>query len=130
MPRLSVWFVRLSLVHLWLGITFGGLLLANKGIPFAPWVWTLLPAHMEILLVGWLAQLAMGIAYWILPRFSSGQPRGDQRFSLAALILVNAGIVFSILPGAGWLLPGRGLETLGVILFALGNWKRVKPSGA
>ena len=42
MPRLSVWFVRFSLIHLFLGFTIGGLILANKGIPFAPWVWNLL----------------------------------------------------------------------------------------
>ena len=33
MPRLSVWFIRLSLIYLALGFTFGGLLLLNKGLP-------------------------------------------------------------------------------------------------
>ena len=43
MPRLSVWFVRCSFIHLFLGFTLGGLILANKGFPFAPWIWNLLP---------------------------------------------------------------------------------------
>ena len=36
MPRLSVYFVRASLIYLVLGFTFGGLLLANKGVMISP----------------------------------------------------------------------------------------------
>ncbi|NOZ73444.1 MAG: hypothetical protein GXP38_16340 [Chloroflexi bacterium] len=67
MPRLSTWFVRASLIYLALGVTLGGLLLAEKGIPFYPALWIALPVHMEFLLIGWMVQLAMGMAYWILP---------------------------------------------------------------
>ncbi|MEZ4614036.1 MAG: hypothetical protein R2867_00780 [Caldilineaceae bacterium] len=75
MPRLSIWLVRAALCHLFVGFTIGALLLAHKGIPFAPWLWRLLPAHMEFLLLGWTLQLAMGVAFWILPRFYTTRPR-------------------------------------------------------
>lgn len=131
MPRLSVWFVRLSFIHLFLGLTFGGLLLANKGFPFAPWTWNLLPAHMESLLLGWMAQLAMGVAFWIFPRFGTGAPRGNVKFAWLALILLNTGIVMvAIQPfvGGSWSsLAGRVLEAGGILLFAAVSWKRVKP---
>ena len=131
MPRLSVWFVRSSLFHLLLGFTLGGILLANKGIPFAPWAWNLLPAHMEILLLGWMVQLAMGVAFWILPRFRSGPPRGNVNLVWSALVLLNAGITMvAIQPflSLSWLaLAGRLLETFSVLLFALASWQRVKP---
>ena len=77
MPRLSAWFIRASLIYLLLGFAFGALILAQKGISYYPLVWNLFPIHMEFLLIGWFAQLAMGVAFWILPRFSSGQPRGN-----------------------------------------------------
>ena len=60
MPRLSIWFIRSALIYLALGFTFGALLLANKGFPIIPEIWRLLPAHIELLLVGWTLQLAMG----------------------------------------------------------------------
>lgn len=131
MPRLSVWFVRVSLIHLFLGLTFGGLILANKGLPFAPWTWTLLPAHMEFLLLGWMVQLAMGVAFWILPRFRSGPPRGNVNLVWSAFVLLNAGIVIvAIQPffNISWLaMAGRFLETSSILLFVLATWRRVKP---
>ncbi len=131
MPRLSVWFVRCSLIHLILGLTFGGLILANKGIPFAPWTWSLLPAHMEFLLLGWMVQLAMGVAFWILPRFRSGLPRGNVDLVRSVFVILNMGIVMvAVQPffSMAWLIQtGRILETISVLLFALASWQRVKP---
>ncbi len=134
MPRLSVWFVRFSLIHLFLGFTIGGLILANKGIPFAPWTWNLLPAHMEFLLLGWMVQLAMGVAFWILPRLKSNPPRGNVNLIWGTLILLNMGIVMVVIQSLismSWLaLAGRLLETSSVLLFVLASWQRVKPMGA
>lgn len=131
MPRPSLWFVRFSFIHLFLGLTIGGLILANKGFPFAPWAWSLLPAHMEFLLLGWMVQLAMGVAYWILPRLRSNLPRGNVIFIWSAFILLNTGIVsVAIQPfvGVTWLtLAGRIAEVSSVLLFVLASWQRVKP---
>ena len=131
MPSLSVWFVRASFVHLFLGLTFGGLILANKGLLFAPWTWNLLPAHIESLLLGWMVQLAMGVAFWILPRFRSGPRRGNVSLAWVALVLLNAGIVIVALQpftDATWLaLTGRILETSAILLFISVSWRRVKP---
>jgi hypothetical protein len=35
-----------------LGFSFGALLLAHKGVPYAPWLWAWRPAHIEFLLMG------------------------------------------------------------------------------
>ncbi len=133
MPRLSVWFVRYSFIHLFLGFTLGGLILANKGFPFAPWVWNLLPAHMDFLLLGWLVQLAMGVAFWILPRFRSGLPRGNVNIAWGVLLFLNIGVLMvAIQPftSMGLLaLTGRILETSSVLLFVIVIWQRVKPIG-
>lgn len=97
MPRLSIWFIRAALIYLAVGFTFGALLLANKGFPISPQLWRLLPAHIELLLVGWTLQLAMGVAFWILPRIRA--TRGVVRPAWAAFALLNGGLLAG---GAGW----------------------------
>lgn len=131
MPRLSVYFVRASLIYLLLGFTFGGLMLANKGVMISPMIFALLPLHIEFAFVGWMVQLTMGIAFWILPRFSHGTPRGNEQLSWLAFLLINAGLFFVLLQSLSaneWLSPaGRILEALSLAVFAIGNWKRIKP---
>lgn len=134
MPRLSVVFIRASLLYLWMGILFGALILAEKGISYYPLVWRLFPVHIEFLLVGWLVQLAMGVAFWIFPRFGSGQPgsRGNEMWIRVSLVLVNLGIFLVVLQLwlSSALLLGRFLETMGITFFVMGLWRRVKPHGA
>ncbi len=129
MPRLSVWFVRASLLYLLGGITLGALMLADKGIPFYPAIIGYLPIHIEFLLVGWLLQLAFGVAFWILPRFGTGAPRGNERLVWAAFILLNAGVVMAAFQL--WFPPApvaaRIGETAAILLYVAGSWRRVKP---
>ncbi len=131
MPLLSRWFVRLSLAYLALGITLGALLLAEKGVNYAPALWQALPIHMEFLLLGWLVQLALGVAFWILPRFGQGAPRGREGPVWLSLALLNLGIglaVLSSLAPAPWaLLAGRVCEGAAVATFVVAVWKRVRP---
>jgi hypothetical protein len=132
MPRLSAWSVRLAMLYLLLGFTFGALMLANKGIPFAPWLWRLLPAHMDILLFGFVIQLAMGFAFWILPRYRGGS-RGNERVVWFAVILLNLGIWTITIAGSFsfprlWMVIGRSLEGLAAFLFVIQYWRRVRPS--
>ena len=133
MPRQSVWLVKSSLVYLAIGFTFGGLMLANKGVFISPFLFTLLPAHMEFLLLGWLVQLAMGVVFWIVPRLSGGQPRGNVHLIITAFWLFNLGIILvSLQPyiNVDWLrLAGRSIEVVAVIGFWGGTWKRIKPLG-
>ncbi|MCB0080550.1 MAG: hypothetical protein KDE47_06455 [Caldilineaceae bacterium] len=129
MPRLSIWIIRAALTHLLLGFTIGALLLANKGFPFSPMLWRLLPAHMELLLLGWTLQLALGVAFWILPRFYTERPRAW--LAWLTLLLLNSGVVLVALAlffPATWQLTlvGRLAEVGGVFAFVLHAWPRVK----
>jgi hypothetical protein len=130
MPRLSVFFVRTALLYLALGFTLGAILLWNKGVPLHPAVWRLLPAHIECLLMGWTVQLALGVAYWILPRWQSA--RGDVRPAWTAFLLLNVGIWLVVIPpwlgwAGGLIAVGRGLEAAAAAAFAVHAWPRVKP---
>ena len=133
MPRLSVYFIRASLIYLLLGFTFGALILANKGLTIVPSIWMLLPIHIEFDLIGWLVQLAMGVGFWILPRFSKAPIRGNERMSWYAFILINSGILLVVSDGFletnGLILIGRAFEALALVLFAAGNWRRIKAHG-
>ncbi len=131
MPRLTVWFVRASLLYLLAGFTLGALMLAQDGISYDPAILAVLPVHIEFLLVGWLVQLAMGVAFWIFPRFGLGLPgsRGNETLIWAAFWLLNGGIclfAFELwFPAA--LFAGRLLEVAAVLLYAAGSWRRIKP---
>lgn len=133
MPRLSVYFIRASLIYLLLGLTVGGVLLVNKGTMFMPMVWAFLPVHIEFSFTGWMVQLALGVAFWILPRFSTHPIRGNERLSWISFFFLNAGIwlvILQSLAGSNWLtFTGRVFEVFAVVLFVIGNWKRVKPLG-
>ncbi|MFN3741760.1 MAG: hypothetical protein ACK4VW_03685 [Anaerolineales bacterium] len=124
MPKLTRYFLRASLLYMLLGFTVGSLLLAHKGFPFAPWLWRLLPIHVESMLIGWMSQFALGVAFWILPRLGESKPRGDEIFAWLALFCLNLGIVLT------WVLSqnlGRFLESFAVFLFIWGNWRRLYP---
>ncbi|NLG98766.1 MAG: hypothetical protein GX491_15525 [Chloroflexi bacterium] len=128
MPRLSVWTLRAALLYLLAGFTAGALMLANKGQPFWLQVWSALPAHIEFLLFGWTAQLALGVAFWILPRYPGGS-RGNETLAKVSILLLNLGILLTLLRGIAppFLLSGRLCEVLAGILFVLHAWGRIKP---
>jgi len=132
-PRLSVWLVRTALAHLGAGFTLGALLLFHKGVPLAGALWRLLPLHIELMLVGWTVQLALGVAFWILPRWHTA--RGNEALAWLAYVLVNFGVlIVGIGQWLGWppivVLLGRGAEVLAALAFALHAWPRVKALGA
>jgi hypothetical protein len=130
MPGLSIWTIRASLVYLLAGFTLGALLLANKGVPFSPFLWRFLPAHVEFLMIGWTVQFIFGVAYWILPRFTGGS-RGNPILPGLSIILLNLGIWLVV--GQSWwgwgvelVLAGRMAQTISVGSFAASVWPRIR----
>ncbi len=135
MTRLSVWPVRTALLYLGVGFLIGAVMLLEKGARIDPALLNMLPMHIEFVLIGWTLQLAMGVAFWILPRFSRGAAHGNQTLGWIAYGLLNFGVL-SV--GIGlWLnappivpLIGRVAELLAAISFMLHAWPRIKASGA
>ena len=133
MPRLSVWFIRAALIALVLGTLVGSVLLAAKGMPAGDGFVRAVPLHAELLLIGWLVNLALGVAYWILPKHASARERGHSAPAWAALLLVNAGVIVvgyaTMASAPALLLAGRVAEVAAVACFAAHAWSRVKPFG-
>jgi hypothetical protein len=82
--------------------------------------------------MGWVMQLALGVAYWILPRFTKGLPRGNETITWLSLIFLNAGILMvaldTVFKIAFFVFLGRTLEAVGVLTFLWVAWRRVRPS--
>lgn len=133
MPPLSAWMVRMALIALGTGFTIGAWMLTAKAIPFDPTYRRLLAPHIEVLLFGWLLQLAVGMAVWILPRFEKPPKYGRIRLAWAGFILLNTGIACVVIgsylggPSDPLALAGHLAELIAVALLAVFLWPRVKP---
>jgi hypothetical protein len=131
MPKLSVWLVRASLIYMGIGFLFGALILHHKGIPIYSWTWKLLNPHIELMITGWTIQFAMGIAFWILPRFSGEGRYGKSSLGWWSFALLNSGVLFTTF--GAWFtndllsFAGRLLALAAVSLFVVMIWPRVKP---
>jgi hypothetical protein len=134
MPRLSYWCIRASLLYLAVGFTLGALLLFHKDVPLHPALWRLLPPHIEFVLLGWTLQLAMGVAFWILPRHLQGPEQGREVTAWLAFVLLDGGV---LMVGIGWMLRapalipllGRMAEAGSAVAFGVHAWRRVRPFG-
>ena len=132
MPRLSVFLVRASLIHLGIGFLFGAVILAHKGTATMPWAWQLFQPHHEIMIFGWTMQFVMGISFYILPRFSQRIHRcGTVRLGWTSFWLLNTGVGLVVLASLfnqeAVILVGRLLSLIAVILYVAMIWSRVKP---
>lgn len=140
MPRLSRYLIRSSFFNLWVGFGFATLILSHKGLPdvFPAYTWQWIPAHINLLLVGWMVQFALGVAYWIFPRlFDQLTERGRTSAAVLSAILLNLGVWLHVIAGlvAPWddsLMPlrpiGIALQILAALLFAYHAYPRVRPT--
>lgn len=134
MPFLSVLLVRTGLCWLAAGATMGALLLASKALPLPAGVFRLFHVHSEAVLIGWMVQLAMGVAWWILPKFPRLPERGPDAPVWAAWLLLNAGVLLagvgrSLGASDGVVMAGRSAELLAAAAFAAAAWPRIKAFG-
>lgn len=133
MPKLSVWLVRAALIHMGIGFLFGALILYHKGIPIYDWIWKLLNPHIELMIFGWTIQFVMGIAFWILPRFSDKPRYGKTVLGWWSFALLNGSILLTA--AAAWFtadilsLMGRFGMLIAVAVFLILVRSRVKPLG-
>lgn len=134
MPPLSILLVRTALCWLAAGVTLGALLLGAKAVPMPADVLRLWPLHAEAVLIGWMVQLAMGVAWWILPKYPRLPERGPGAPIWAAWLLLNGGVLLAGIgrslgaPG-GTILAGRVAELLAAVAFVSAAWPRVKAFG-
>ena len=139
MPTLSRYFLKGALVYLALGLLPGALILCQKGTGWYPWLWVLLPAHIYLVLIGGMSQFAMGVCYWIFPRFEGGTSRGNTTLAWLSYAMLNAAIGLVVLhpllqmgfgpvaSGLAFLAAGL-LQAVAALAFVLHIWPRIRPS--
>ena len=125
MPPLARVFVRASFVYLVAAFLLGALMIFD-GLAIGQWLRSVYLSQIHLLVVGWISQLAIGIAYWMFPRFlkeQNPQPRGAAWLGWAAVSCLNGGMVlrfalepFALMTGEPWI---KALVALSGVLQAL-----------
>ncbi len=138
MPYESRLFVKTSLVALALAFVWGAIMAIAEtlGKPLPP-IWAVEHAHLAF--VGWLVNLVIGIALWMLPLARARYPRTAGRYPPRAPVLVyallNGGLVLRIIaePALGTGPVARGAlavsaisQVAGIVVFAVVAWYRVR----
>lgn len=131
-PRLTRSMAATSFLYLAAGFSLGGSLLIHKGTPLHPQLWSLLPAHVDMLLWGWISQLTFAVAYWIFPRFHHQPQRGNPTPQWIGFTALNLGIWLTVLDPFLFLSPwipfaARVLQLGGASMLALSLWRRIRP---
>jgi hypothetical protein len=132
MPRLARWYIKAGLVYLVLALLVGVLLQARTVIDLPGWAGRLQPVYLHLLIVGWITQLIIGVAYWMFPKFTREQPRGSETLGWLTFGLINAGLALRTIaePQAGdlgWVLAASAvLQVIAGWLFVINTWARVK----
>jgi hypothetical protein len=153
MPVTSRISVKASIIYLAFGAALGAILLIHRWVPLGSGVSALLASHVQFLVVGWLTQFIIGVAWWLFPplaiglRPDTGLPlrrgqaqRGSESLFWAALACLNAGVLLRALcePLYAWTQIGllstlsdlSGLLLLSAAtLFVVNMWGRVRELG-
>ena len=139
MPPLARIFVRASFVYLVAAFLLGALMIFD-GLAIGRWLRSVYLSQIHLLVVGWISQLAIGIAYWMFPRFlkeQNPQPRGADWLAWAVVVCLNAGLVlrfalepFALMTGEPWMkalvaLSGV-LQALAAVGFGVLIWGRIR----
>jgi hypothetical protein len=140
MPPLARTFVRASFVYLLAALVLGALMMLDRWLSFSRWLKAVYLSQLHLLVVGWITQLAIGVAYWIFPRFLKEQNprrRGSDTLTIAVLICLNAGLLlrffaepFYLMGPRPWLAALMALSGVLQALAALGFgwliWGRIR----
>lgn len=139
MPIESRLFVKTALVALVVAFVWGAWIALGEslGRPADP-VWAIEHAHVAF--VGWLVNMVIGFAIWLLPLDRKSFPETQGRYvrwmPLTIYVLLNGGLVARVLsePSAPFSAVARAflgisaLAQLGaILLFAVLAWARTRP---
>jgi heme/copper-type cytochrome/quinol oxidase subunit 1 len=137
MPRLTRWYLKLSLLYLIGAIGLRLMLSANRPLGLSIPTGAFEAISYHLFMVGWVTQLIFGVVYWMFPKVSKDKPRGDERIAWFVFWSLNLGLVLrlvgepalSINPSLvwGWMLASSAiLQFLAGLGFVFVTWGRVK----
>ncbi len=137
MPTLSRYFIKTALIYFVLALLVGLLLSAPQVFGLPASVAAVRPTYLHLLVVGWLTQLIFGVVYWMFPKFSKENPRGNEKVAWGVYVLLNVGLIFRAIgeplmvlqpqANAGWMVVLSAiLQFAAGWAFIFNTWPRVK----
>ncbi|MDQ7025296.1 MAG: hypothetical protein Q9P44_07025 [Anaerolineae bacterium] len=137
MPTLARYFIKSGMIYFVIGLLLATVVMAQPVFDLPTSIALLRPTYLHLLTVGWITQVIVGVAYWMFPKYTKENPRGNERLGWAIFLLLNTGIILrtigeplvALYPtlGAGWLLALSGVtQLLGGWGFIINTWSRVK----
>ncbi len=130
MPRITRYFIKAAMLYFAAGLLTSFLVSARTLLHLPDFLQNMTPTYLHMLVVGWITQLIIGVAYWMFPKFSKETPRGDERVGWAIFILLNIGLPLRIIGepfNIGWMLPiSAVLQLFAIWMFIIVIWPRVK----
>jgi hypothetical protein len=141
MPPLARTYIKVSFVYFVVAFVLGAMVMLDRWLVFSRWLRLVYVSQLHLLMVGWITQLAIGVAYWMFPRFLKEQDprgRGSDRLAWFVFVTLNAGLVlrlvfepFYLMGPQSWLaallaLSGV-LQAVSAIGFGVLIWGRVRP---
>ncbi len=128
MPTVSIFFIRWSLIQLGIASTIGLILLISKATGGWMWIWNFKNLHTEGMWIGWIINLVLGTAWWIMPK----RPDFPDKYGYAWLAWLS--FIFAQID---WLYrfflePNfapffiRLTPFLAILFFVMGIWPRLK----
>lgn len=97
MPPLTRLFIKAAFLYFVGSLLVGALLLLNGPLALPRWVPALRPTYYHLLMVGWVAQLIVGVAFWLFPKQTREQPRGNERLMWGVFWTLNGGLLLRLL---------------------------------
>ena len=140
MPVIARSYVKAAFAYFVVAFLLGALMALDSWLGFSRWLRVVYLSQLHLLVVGWITQLAIGVAYWIFPRFRKEQatsPRGSDALAWGVFVCLNAGLLlrfilepFHLMGPQPWLaallaLSGV-LQAAAAVGFGLLIWGRVR----
>jgi hypothetical protein len=140
MPPIARTYIKAAFAYFILAFLLGALMMLDRWLGFSRWLKAVYLSQLHLLMVGWITQLAIGVAYWMFHRFLKTQdshPRGSDPLAWAVLIALNAGLLLRFIfepmylmgpqPWLAALVALAGvLQALAAIGFGLLIWGRIR----
>jgi heme/copper-type cytochrome/quinol oxidase subunit 1 len=133
-------YLKTAIAFLLLGLALGFWMLIGREFA-VPTSLRLRSAHTHALLVGFVMMMIAGVALWMFPRARSGDARYRPVLAELAWWAIAGGTLLRVLLegwpgdhiGVTWrsaIVSAGALQMLGLALFFLGLWPRIRSSGA
>lgn len=141
MPHLARNMVKAAFIYFIAAFLLGALMMLDRWLTFSRWLRVLYLSQLHLLVVGWITQLALGVAYWMFPRLQKDRgprPRGSEALAWFVLICLNIGLLLRFIfepfylmgprPWMAALLAFSGVaQAAAAVAFGLLIWARIRP---